>query len=262
MSRLEQLFQQFLRERTYINNVTASTREWYECAWKAFTAALKAAPERDYTATLISKTDLQHFVVHLRERGVKPVTCNTWLRAMNAFCRWLHDQGELPAPVKLKPQRLEKRIIRTHDDAELKAIVTYRPKTFTVGHDRRVSPTLRARRVPQLLSTLRLLGSYELMKSALDSRAFRRCRRSARRRYRPVRPSRIGGPSAGQRWLRDQETCVRYSLTRPSCGRIIRAVRRGEWGRGAASVRRRLFRRTWRVGSDNGHSVNRVTGAS
>jgi len=50
--------------------------------------------------------------------------------------------------------------------------------------------------------------------------------------------------------LRDQETCVRYSLTRPSCGRIIRAVRRGEWGRGAASVRRRLFRRTWRVGSD------------
>src|SRR5258705_3608110 len=37
---------------------------------------------------------------------------------------------------------------------------------------------------------------------------------------------------------------------------------RGEWERGAASVRQRLFRRTWRVGSDNGHSVNRVTGAS
>jgi hypothetical protein len=27
-------------------------------------------------------------------------------------------------------------------------------------------------------------------------------------------------------------------------------------------VRRRLFRRTWRVGSDNGHYVNRVTVAS
>jgi hypothetical protein len=68
MSRLQQLFQQFLRERTYINNVTASTREWYECAWKAFTASQKG-------------------VVQLRERGVKPVTCNTWLRAINAFCR-------------------------------------------------------------------------------------------------------------------------------------------------------------------------------
>src|SRR2546421_8904304 len=110
MSRLEQLFQQFLRERTYINNVTASTLEWYRSAWKAFTAAQKAAPNRDDSGALIGKADLQGFVVHLRERGVKPVTCNTWLRAMNAFCRWLHDQDDLPAPVKLQPQRLEKRI--------------------------------------------------------------------------------------------------------------------------------------------------------
>jgi len=86
MPRLE-LFQQFLREGTYINNVTVSTREWYECAWKAFTAAQKIAPERDRAATLITKSDLQQFIVHFRERGVKPVTCNTWLRAMNAFCR-------------------------------------------------------------------------------------------------------------------------------------------------------------------------------
>src|SRR2546423_6146290 len=110
MSRLDKLFQRFLRERPYINNVPASTLEWYRSAWKAFTAAQKAAPNRDDSGALIGKADLQGFVVHLRERGVKPVTCNTWLRAMNAFCRWLHDQDDLPAPVKLQPQRLEKRI--------------------------------------------------------------------------------------------------------------------------------------------------------
>jgi hypothetical protein len=44
---------------------------------------------------------------------------------MNAFCHWLHEQGELTERVKLAPQRLEKRIIRTHDDAALKALVTY-----------------------------------------------------------------------------------------------------------------------------------------
>jgi len=49
------------------------------------------------------------------------------------------------------------------------------------------------------------------------------------------RPDRQGNCVDG----RTSETGVRYSLTRPSCGRIIRAVRRGEWGRGAASVRRR-----------------------
>jgi len=122
MDRLDQLFQQFLRERTYINNVTASTREWYETAWKAFKASRADVPARLGPAPLISKSDLQGFVVHLRERGVRPVSCNTWIRALNAFCRWLHDQGEIPTLVKLAPQRLEKRIVRTHDEAAMKAI--------------------------------------------------------------------------------------------------------------------------------------------
>ncbi len=130
MIRLDQLFEQFLRERTYVQNVTASTREWYECAWKAFKAAQSVAPPRPTSAPLISKADLQGFVVHLRERGVKPVTCNTWIMALNAFCRWLHDQGELPSPVKLKPQRLEKRIIRTHDETILRTMLKFKPKDF------------------------------------------------------------------------------------------------------------------------------------
>jgi hypothetical protein len=46
MNRLDQLFQQFLQERTYVNNVTISTREWYECAWKAFSVAQMTAPQR------------------------------------------------------------------------------------------------------------------------------------------------------------------------------------------------------------------------
>jgi integrase/recombinase XerD len=130
MDRLEQLFQQFLRERTYINNVTPSTREWYETAWKAFRAAQASAPAWPASAPLISRADLQQFVIHLRERGVKPVSCNCWLRAMNAFCRWLHEQGEIAALVKLAPQRLEKRIIDTHGEAALRAILTCHPKTF------------------------------------------------------------------------------------------------------------------------------------
>jgi hypothetical protein len=55
-------FQQFLRERTYINNVTTSTRGWYECAWKAFKLAQASAPQRPASASLISKSDLQAFV--------------------------------------------------------------------------------------------------------------------------------------------------------------------------------------------------------
>ena len=92
MDRLDQLFQQFLRERTYINNVTVSTTE-YESAWRAFKASQANAPARPASAPLISKADLQHFVVHLRQRGIKPVSCNTWLRALNAVCRWLGTES-------------------------------------------------------------------------------------------------------------------------------------------------------------------------
>jgi integrase/recombinase XerD len=127
MQLLQALFDRFLRERVYVNNITPATREWYECAWTAFSPTLA---ERPATAPVITKADLQRFVIALRELGVKPVSCNTWLRALNAFCRWLHEQSETPALVKLAPQRLEKRIIRTHNDAAIRAIVSYRPKTF------------------------------------------------------------------------------------------------------------------------------------
>ena len=39
MTPLDSLFQQFLRERNYIHNVSPATIEWYEWAWKAFIAS-------------------------------------------------------------------------------------------------------------------------------------------------------------------------------------------------------------------------------
>jgi hypothetical protein len=35
MSTLNHFFDQFVRERTYLNNVTPKTCEWYQTAWKA-----------------------------------------------------------------------------------------------------------------------------------------------------------------------------------------------------------------------------------
>ncbi len=54
------LFSQFLNERRYLQNVTASTIEWYETAFKA----------------------LQ------KSHGPEP-----YIKAPNAFCRWLHEEG-------------------------------------------------------------------------------------------------------------------------------------------------------------------------
>jgi integrase/recombinase XerD len=130
MADLDQLFTDFLRERIYLKNVTTKTRAWYESAWKAFQASRVEGQDHNSTGSGISRADLTRFVVHLRERGVRPVSCNSWLRAMNAFCRWLYEQGEAPGLVSLAPQRLEKRFVPTHSDAVLRSILGFRPKTF------------------------------------------------------------------------------------------------------------------------------------
>ena len=72
MDRLDQLFQQFLRERTYITNVTSDTRDWYGPRGRRSSGHGLQHLLGPSSAPLISRTDLQSFVVHLRERGVKP----------------------------------------------------------------------------------------------------------------------------------------------------------------------------------------------
>jgi hypothetical protein len=115
---LDELFQQFLSERTYVYNVTPKTRDWYQSAWQAF------------------KRSRSHLATDCEGRPSGPVSCNTWLRAMNAFCRWLHEQGEAPTMVKLRQQRLEKRIIRTHDEAVLRVVLTIAPRDGGRWHQR------------------------------------------------------------------------------------------------------------------------------
>ena len=98
------LFEQFLRERTYLKNVTPRTLVWYQVAFKSYGAV---HPADD----LPSRASLQAFVISLRERGIRPVTCNTYIGAMNAYCVWLKEEGRLREPVKLQKLRVEKRVL-------------------------------------------------------------------------------------------------------------------------------------------------------
>ncbi len=119
---LDSLLQQLLRERKYLRNVSPETIEWYETAWKAFQGSATSCLT-DLHA--LKRSDLEQFIYVLRDRGVKPVTCNTWLRALNAFFRWLHENGHISTRIHMKPLKAEKRLVETldaetiRDDCEL-----------------------------------------------------------------------------------------------------------------------------------------------
>jgi YggT family protein len=61
---------------------------------------------------------------------VRPVSCNTWIRALNVFCGWLHEQGHSAEGLKLKTLRVEKRLIVTLDEARIRGLLTFKGKTF------------------------------------------------------------------------------------------------------------------------------------
>lgn len=127
---LDTLLQQFLRERRYLRNVSPETIEWYQTAWKSFGSATSCLLDPGS----LRRSHLEQFIFALRDRGVKPVTCNTWLRALNAFFRWLHENGHLTERVHMRPLKVEKRLVETLDSDTIRAIVTFKlPTAVTVN---------------------------------------------------------------------------------------------------------------------------------
>ena len=60
---------------------------------------------------------------------------------MNAFCLWLHEEEHAPARVKQPKLRVERRLLTLRDDAQLGALIGFKPKTFQQARrDRDVPP--------------------------------------------------------------------------------------------------------------------------
>ena len=142
MDTLNRHFENFLRERIYLHNVTPATAEWYRNVWGVFQRWWRTLPAEARNRSALTRADLQEFVVHLRQRGVKPVSCNCYLRGVNAFCRWLHQEGHAAAAVRLPPLKLERRLLALHGEPALRLILGYRPKTFIAWRVHAVACTI------------------------------------------------------------------------------------------------------------------------
>jgi integrase/recombinase XerD len=135
MSALSTLFERFLRERRYLKNVTPKTIAWYQSAFLAFTRTVTVSGPEDLTKSL-----LHDFIVGLRERGLSPVSCNTYLKALNSFFAWLHAEGHLHAPLAIPPQRTEKRVIQILSNEQLQRLLAFKPTRWAA----RCCPTRRS----------------------------------------------------------------------------------------------------------------------
>lgn len=69
-------FEQFIKERQYLTNVTPRTIGWY-------THSLRWLASDDPT-----ESDLKDTVLRMRKKGLKATGCNSAIRAINSFLHW------------------------------------------------------------------------------------------------------------------------------------------------------------------------------
>ena len=119
---MEHLFELFIRERRYLHNLAETTLTYYREVFKNF---------RKSGLTELTKPCLETVVINLRERRVKVGAVNAYIRGINVFLKWLYDNSHIPEPLSLKPLKAEKNVLRSLTEAELKAIISFKPKTLT-----------------------------------------------------------------------------------------------------------------------------------
>ena len=103
-------FQQFIKERKYLLNVSPRTIEWYQESFKWL-----GIPNPN-------EAELKAFVIRMRERGLKASSCNNRVCAVNAYLKWLGSSLRIPY---LKEEQC---VPPTFSLADITKLATWKPK--------------------------------------------------------------------------------------------------------------------------------------
>lgn len=119
---MKDLFEQFLKERRLLKNISPKTESYYRQALIAFE---KYSGE---SLDSLSSGKLNKWVVAMIEAGVKPVSCNTYISAMNAFFNWCAENEITPKRFKADILKIEAKSFKTLSEHQLLRIAHYKPE--------------------------------------------------------------------------------------------------------------------------------------
>ena len=108
--------ERFIQERICFKAVSPRTVEWYHQAFAAFGGALE------------DKTTIGQRIGELRERGLSTISCNTYLRVINAYFRWAYTDGHRPDLIHVPRLLEQQKVIGTLKPDQVHRIIAYRPR--------------------------------------------------------------------------------------------------------------------------------------
>jgi integrase/recombinase XerD len=115
-------FEQFIKERRYLGNVSERTLEWYELAFKWL-------PSENPT-----KSELKQTVIRMREDGLSARSINSYRTAINAYLHWISNPEIKCSPLCQHPRiarmQVERKILSVYSPADVRTFAKWRPKNF------------------------------------------------------------------------------------------------------------------------------------
>jgi integrase/recombinase XerD len=115
-------FEQFIRERKYLTNVSPATVQWYTHNFKWLRTE---SPSQD---------DLKDAVLRMREKGLKATGCNSAIRAINSYMHWLHNPNAKCSPSCTHPRVAQLKepelVLPTFPLDHVSLITSHKPKGF------------------------------------------------------------------------------------------------------------------------------------
>ncbi|HEX8889503.1 MAG TPA: hypothetical protein VF779_10020 [Pyrinomonadaceae bacterium] len=102
---MQELCDQFLREKLYLYNASPRTIKYLSNVlhvWRKH-------------AELPTKDNLKEWVIKLIESGISPATVNSYIRGLNTFLTWLHNEKGIEK-LRIKPIKEEKPTLKTFSE--------------------------------------------------------------------------------------------------------------------------------------------------
>lgn len=126
MSTLKDLFERFIRDRIYEKNITPKTERAHRQAWTSFSKNCKEIVETGQ----LNKDAVLGWLEALHKTSIRPTSINCYARSLNAFFKWLHDEGYVEGRVKIARLATAKEVVKTLPEENLRALLQFKPSTF------------------------------------------------------------------------------------------------------------------------------------
>jgi site-specific recombinase XerD len=129
METIQSLHHRFVRERTYLDNVTPKTVVFYNQAFRAFGRAVPSA--LTMSPGELTPDVLNDFIFTLRERGTaRVVSINTYISGLNSFLSWLHQRQFTPSKLRLPKLKVGRSLPKTIDSGRVTRLIGFKPRSF------------------------------------------------------------------------------------------------------------------------------------